>query len=82
MGDGRWGPSASHGLGALVFSALFEQFVDQVHRLQRVRREPLKTRLGMFQRGQIPFRLSPDIDVTERRPHIVQKRIKFECGHS
>jgi len=47
----------------LVLSVLLNEFVDQVHGLQRVRCEPLETSLCVFQRGQIPFRLLSAVDV-------------------
>ena len=60
---------------------LLDEFVDEVHGLEGVRREPLKPSLGVIQGGQIPFRLLPDVDVAESGAEIIQDRFKFGCGH-
>jgi hypothetical protein len=54
----------------LVFGMLFGEFVDQIHGLKRIRRDPLQPSFGMFQRGQIPFRFAPDINVAQSRSDV------------
>lgn len=66
----------------LIFRVLLDEFVDEVHGLQGVRREPLKAGLGVIQGGQIPFRLLSDVDVAESGAEIIQDRFKFGCGHA
>ena len=47
----------------LILGMLFDEFVDQVHGLQGIRREPLEASFGVFQGRQIPFRLLSGVDV-------------------
>jgi hypothetical protein len=48
---------------ALVLGMLFDEFIDQVHGLQRFRRQPLEASFCVLEGRQIPFRLLSGVDV-------------------